>query len=91
MMMEVRAPGHMIRHVLLDADAAAIPAPAGSVTVPTTSIKGFMESEDPAHPGSDTRSISLTGSQQSNYVLFKPMGQLVGQFVDHPDQVGIPR
>lgn len=40
------APDHLVRHVLLDADAAAIRALAASVTVPTTSIKGFMESED---------------------------------------------
>jgi GNAT superfamily N-acetyltransferase len=43
---EVGAPGHVVRHVLLDADGAAIRALAGSVTVPTTSIKGFMESKD---------------------------------------------
>ena len=36
----------MVRHMLLDADGAAIRALAGSVTVPTTSIKGFMESEE---------------------------------------------
>jgi predicted GNAT family acetyltransferase len=36
----------MVRHVLLDGDDAAIRALAESVTVPTTSIKGFMESED---------------------------------------------
>jgi GNAT superfamily N-acetyltransferase len=43
---EVGAPGHLIRHVLLDADDAAIRALAGAVTVPTTSIKAFMESAD---------------------------------------------
>jgi GNAT superfamily N-acetyltransferase len=43
---EVGHPGHMVRHMLLDADDAAIRALAGSVTVPTASIKGFMESED---------------------------------------------
>ena len=43
---EVGAPGHLVRHVLLDADDATIRALAGSVTVPTTSIKGFMESEE---------------------------------------------
>jgi GNAT superfamily N-acetyltransferase len=43
---EVGAPDHMVRHVLLDADGAAIRALAESVTVPTTSIKGFMESQD---------------------------------------------
>lgn len=36
----------MVRHVLFDADDAAIRALAESVTVPTTSIKGFMESEE---------------------------------------------
>jgi len=34
----------MVRHVLLDADGAAIRALARSVTIPTTSIKGLMES-----------------------------------------------
>lgn len=43
---EVGAPGHAVRHVLLDADDAAIRALAASVTVPTTSIKGFAESAD---------------------------------------------
>lgn len=38
------APGHLVRHVLLDADPAVIRALAGSVAVPTTSVKGFMES-----------------------------------------------
>lgn len=36
----------MVRHVLLDADDSAVRALAGSVTVPTTSIKGFRESAD---------------------------------------------
>jgi GNAT superfamily N-acetyltransferase len=36
----------MVRHVLFDADDAAIRALARSVTLPTTSIKGFMQSED---------------------------------------------
>lgn len=40
---EVGAPGHAVRHVLLDADDTAIRALAQSVTVPTTSIKGFAE------------------------------------------------
>jgi GNAT superfamily N-acetyltransferase len=40
---EVGAPGHLVRHVLLDAGDAAIRALAGSVTVPTTSVKAFME------------------------------------------------
>jgi hypothetical protein len=43
---ELRAPGHIARLVLLDADGAAITALAGSVTAPTTSIKGFIESGD---------------------------------------------
>jgi GNAT superfamily N-acetyltransferase len=42
----VGAPDHMVRHVLLDADAAAVRALAESVTVPATSIKGFMEPEE---------------------------------------------
>lgn len=41
---EVRAPGHAVRHVLFDADDATIRALAESVTIPTTSIKGFTES-----------------------------------------------
>lgn len=40
---EVGAPGHAVRHVLLDADDATIRALAQSVTIPTTSIKGFAE------------------------------------------------
>lgn len=43
---EVGAPGHMVRHVLVDADDAAIRELAGSVTVPTTSIKAFRESAE---------------------------------------------
>lgn len=43
---ELGAPGHIARLMLLDADGVAITALAGSVTAPTTSIKGFMESED---------------------------------------------
>jgi predicted GNAT family acetyltransferase len=42
----VGAPGHIVRHVLLHADGAAIRVLAESVTVPTTSIKGFMESAE---------------------------------------------
>jgi GNAT superfamily N-acetyltransferase len=41
---EVGAPGHAVRHVLFDADDATIRALAESVTIPTTSIKGLMES-----------------------------------------------
>jgi hypothetical protein len=36
----------MVRHVLLGADDATVRALASSVTLPTTSIKGFMESVD---------------------------------------------
>ena len=36
----------MVRHVLLDADDVTIRMLAGSVTIPTTSIKGFTESAD---------------------------------------------
>jgi hypothetical protein len=43
---EVGKQDHIVRHVLFDANDAAICALAESVTVPTTSIKGFMESED---------------------------------------------
>src|SRR5580698_1344293 len=43
---EVGAPGHMVRHVLLGADDATVRALASSITLPTTSIKGFMESVD---------------------------------------------
>ena len=43
---ELGAPGHIARLVLLDADGAAITALAESVTAPTTSIKGFMKSAD---------------------------------------------
>lgn len=42
---EVGAPGHAVRHVLLDADDATVRGLAASVTIPTTSIKGFAESE----------------------------------------------
>jgi len=42
----VGTPGHMVRHMLLDADDATVRALADSVTLPTTSIKGFMESAD---------------------------------------------
>jgi GNAT superfamily N-acetyltransferase len=41
---EVGAPGHAVRHVLFDADDATIRALAESVTIPTTSMKGFTES-----------------------------------------------
>jgi hypothetical protein len=43
---EVGVPGRAVRHVLLDADDATIRALAKSVTIPTTSIKGFVEPED---------------------------------------------
>jgi predicted GNAT family acetyltransferase len=46
---EVGAPGNAVRHVLFDADDATIRALAKSVTIPTTSIKGFAEPEDLAH------------------------------------------
>jgi GNAT superfamily N-acetyltransferase len=36
----------MVRYVLLDADDVAVRTLADSVTIPTTSIKGFMESAD---------------------------------------------
>lgn len=36
----------MVRHVLLDADDVTVRRLADSVAVPTTSIKGFMESAD---------------------------------------------
>jgi hypothetical protein len=36
----------MVRRVLLDADDDAVRALAGSVTIPATSVKGFMESAE---------------------------------------------